>query len=68
MTKDGIVERDAYVIDTCVDRRVPIVMLLGGGYSAEAWVVQHASVARTIEKYGVAPRRSGDEDGRSRDD
>ena len=54
MTLDGIVERDAYVIDECVRRSIPVVMLLGGGYSEGAWQVQHASIRRTLEKYGIA--------------
>lgn len=53
MTAEGIARRDAYVIDTCVQRRIPIVMTLGGGYSENAWKVQHASVRRTVEKYGL---------------
>jgi acetoin utilization deacetylase AcuC-like enzyme len=54
MTQDGIVGRDAYVIDECVRRSIPVVMVLGGGYSEGAWQVQHASVRRTVEKYGIA--------------
>jgi len=53
MTKEGIVRRDAYVIDACVKRKLPVVMLLGGGYSKEAWSVQHASIARLLRTYGA---------------
>ena len=58
MTKEGIVARDALVIDTCVAGRIPVVMLLGGGYSRKAWEVQHASIRRTIEKYGIVRRQT----------
>jgi len=54
MTLEGIVARDAKVIDECVKRRVPVVMTLGGGYSKRAWEVQYASIARTLKKYGMA--------------
>lgn len=54
MTKTGIVSRDATVIDACTDRRLPVVMTLGGGYSADAWQVQYESVRGTIERYGLA--------------
>jgi len=62
MTEDGIVRRDAMVIDECVRRGIPVVMTLGGGYSKNAWHVQYGSIRRTIEKYGLAeggrrPRR-----------
>jgi len=53
MSKEGIVARDAYVIDTCARRKLPVVVVLGGGYSKEAWSVQHASIARTLRTYGV---------------
>lgn len=56
MTKDGIVARDAYVIDTCVRRKLPVVMVLGGGYSKQAWSVQHASIARLLRTYGAVKR------------
>jgi hypothetical protein len=36
---------------------VPVVMVLGGGYSPQAWEVQHASIRRTIMKYGLARGR-----------
>ena len=54
MTQEGIVARDAMVIDECVKRDLPVVMTLGGGYSKQAWEVQHASIERTLKKYGGA--------------
>lgn len=53
MTERGIVERDAYVIDLAADRRIPLVMCLGGGYSRNAWHAQYLSIRRTIERYGL---------------
>jgi len=55
MTQEGIVQRDALVIDECVRREIPVVMVLGGGYSKNAWAVQYASIERTIRKYGLVP-------------
>ena len=54
MTPDGIVQRDAIVIDACVRRGIPVVMVLGGGYSPGAWSAQFASIRRTIETYGLS--------------
>jgi len=54
MSLEGIVARDAMVIDECVKRRIPVAMTLGGGYSKRAWEVQYASIARTLKKYGMA--------------
>jgi histone deacetylase 11 len=53
LTPQGVVERDRTVIDEAVRRKVPIVMVLGGGYSKDAWHVQYASIRRTIEQYGL---------------
>ncbi len=54
MTAGGIVARDAMVIDECVRRGVPVVVVLGGGYSKLAWAAQYKSIERTIRKYGLA--------------
>ena len=51
MTAEGIVRRDATVIDECVRREVPVVMTLGGGYSRQAWTIQYASIRRTLETH-----------------
>lgn len=56
MTPEGIVRRDAMVIDLCAKRGIPVVMCLGGGYGENAWLVQYDSVRRTIEKYGLTGR------------
>jgi len=56
LTKAGIVERDAYVIDACVRRGVPVAMVLGGGYSKGAWAVQYASIRRILQTHRVLRR------------
>jgi histone deacetylase 11 len=53
MSQEGVVARDATVIDACVQRKIPIVMVLGGGYCPEAWAAQYASIRRTILTYGL---------------
>ena len=57
MSLEGIVKRDAIVIDECVERKIPVVMVLGGGYSKRAWEVQYASIERTLRKYGLTGGR-----------
>ena len=54
MTAEGIVKRDAMVIDEAVRRGIPIAVTLGGGYSADAWKAQYLSIRRTIQTYGLA--------------
>jgi histone deacetylase 11 len=56
MTPDGIVARDAYVIDSCTAAGIPVVMTLGGGYSPDAWRAQHASIRRTLKTYPLVRR------------
>lgn len=53
MTKVGIAERDAAVVDACVRRGVPVVVTLGGGYTPRSWSVQAASVEHLIRTYGL---------------
>ena len=57
MSLEGIVQRDAMVIDECVQRNLPVAMVLGGGYSKQAWEVQYASIERTLKKYGITGGR-----------
>ncbi|NLE60923.1 MAG: histone deacetylase [Planctomycetes bacterium] len=52
LTPEGIIERDRLVFDEAVRRKVPIVMLLGGGYSPQAWQIQYRSIRRVITQYG----------------
>lgn len=54
MTTEGIARRDRYVLGLCRERTIPVTMLLGGGYSRDAWLVQYASVRQIVEHYGVA--------------
>lgn len=59
MTIDGMIERDAIVFAEAHHRNIPIVMVLGGGYSAEAWRTQFLSLRQLIETYtGRTPRPS----------
>jgi histone deacetylase 11 len=54
LTEQGIVARDAMVIDACVKHKIPVAMVLGGGYSGQAWHAQYLSVRNIIQKYGLA--------------
>jgi len=57
MTSEGVVLRDARIIDECVRRGIPIVMVLGGGYSEQAWKVQFESIRRTLQTHDPASPR-----------
>ena len=56
MTVEGIVKRDAMIVDACVKRGVPAVMTLAGGYSKLAWVAQYQSIANLLKTYGLSPK------------
>lgn len=53
LTPEGIIERDRLVFDHAVRRKVPIVMVLGGGYSPQAWRIQYRSIRGVIGRYGA---------------
>lgn len=55
LSPEGIVRRDLMVFGEAADRGVPIVMVLGGGYSDGAWHAQYRSIRSIIEKYGLHP-------------
>lgn len=52
LTIEGMVARDEMVIAEAQRRGVPIVMVLGGGYSQDAWRAQYRSVRNLLEQYG----------------
>lgn len=54
ISPQGLADRDATVIDACVQRRIPLAMVMGGGYSKDAWSAQAASIARTIRTHALA--------------
>ncbi len=53
MTPEGIVKRDLMIVQACVDRNVPVVLTMAGGYSTEAWKAQYLSIKKLIETFGL---------------
>lgn len=47
----GILERDLYVVEQCRQRKIPMVMLLSGGYSRVSYQLVADSVRELILKY-----------------
>jgi len=54
MTEEGIVRRDMAIVAASVERNVPVVLTLAGGYSPNAWRAQYRSIKAIIEAYGMA--------------
>jgi acetoin utilization deacetylase AcuC-like enzyme len=52
LTHAGVRARDALVLQACFDRRIPVVITIGGGYSdpIEPTIEGHASTFRTAAK------------------
>ena len=55
MTPEGIVKRDHAIVQACVDRKLPVVLTLSGGYSKGAWKSQYMSIKNLIEVYDLDP-------------
>lgn len=51
MTHAGIIKRDEMIVAACVQRNIPVVFTLSGGYSRDAWSAQYKSVKNLIEKF-----------------
>ncbi len=52
-----VLERDQFVLDQLIDRKIPAVALLSGGYSAQSYQLVAAMVADVLEKWGHSARR-----------
>ncbi|MEI7835520.1 MAG: histone deacetylase [Planctomycetota bacterium] len=59
LTPRGLADRDATVIDACVQRGIPVAMVMGGGYSKDAWAAQADSIIRTIRTHALAGAAPG---------
>ena len=53
MTPEGIVKRDQAIVEACVQRKIPVVLTLSGGYSPDAWKSQYMSIKNLIKQYGL---------------
>jgi histone deacetylase 11 len=53
VSAEGILERDQFVLGQLVTRRIPDVMLLGGGYSRESYRLVATTVAYVFEQWGA---------------
>ncbi len=49
LSEEGIVARDAMVFAEAARRHIPAVMVLGGGYSKNAWRAQCRSISNLIQ-------------------
>jgi acetoin utilization deacetylase AcuC-like enzyme len=58
LTPAGLRLRDLYVIDQCVRRRVPVAMVLGGGYGPDSWLAQCGSIRAILDLYATGRRYS----------
>ena len=54
MTHAGIAKRDHAIVEACVERNLPVVLTLSGGYSPDAWKSQYLSIKNLIEVYGLS--------------
>jgi len=58
LTETGILERDLFVVDEARRREVPIVIVLGGGYSQDSWRLHYRMIADVLRRYGGAERKT----------
>jgi histone deacetylase 11 len=50
ITPEGLVQRDWQVVSFCLERGIPVVMTLAGGYGPESWKAQYLSVRNILLK------------------
>ncbi len=51
VSAEGVLARDRFVFDSLIDRGIPVVMLLSGGYSQESYQMVAATVAYVLRTY-----------------
>ena len=49
ITEKGLIERDAQVVQWFLNQHIPLVFLLAGGYSPNAWQAQYQSICHILE-------------------
>lgn len=47
------------LVAASVEREVPVVLTLSGGYSKNAWRAQFLSIKNLLQVYGLAKKASG---------
>ncbi len=52
LTFDDIVERDVFVVSEVCKNKIPIVMVLAGGYSTQSWEIHYNSIKKIITQFG----------------
>jgi len=52
LTQQGLMDRDAYVLGLCADRRIPVAVVLGGGYAPNIndTVEIHLNTVRVVHR------------------
>jgi histone deacetylase 11 len=50
LTLEQLKERDEFVIDSCMDRQIPIALVFAGGYGPESWRVHHNAVRHLFKR------------------
>lgn len=53
VTKEGIIERDQFVFSQAIGNKVPILMVLSGGYSPESADIVGSSIENLIKKFNL---------------
>ncbi len=54
LTLDQLEERDRFVIDTFVERAIPLSMVFAGGYGPHVWEVHFRGVRHLLRRAGIA--------------
>jgi acetoin utilization deacetylase AcuC-like enzyme len=56
---EGLVQRDWQVVSFCLERGIPVVMTLAGGYGPDSWKAKYQSVRNILLKTrDLRPRSS----------
>lgn len=61
ITADGIIERDGFVFDKAIENKIPILMVLSGGYHRKSGAIIAKSILAILEKHNELKRKTAPE-------
>jgi histone deacetylase 11 len=51
LTREALIERDLFVVDTVREHNIPIALVLSGGYSSESWRIHADSIEGILTRF-----------------
>ncbi len=54
ISKEGLLPRDQVVFESVMNRNLPLVIILEGGYGPEAWEIHYQFISEIMEEKNIS--------------